>query len=195
MNSTLTFLDVKNLFNYIDNDKIVIWELFYKPKKKFFGFIRYDDKLKKEVEFDTGIIITILNSDNVYYQIITTSFRLHNFDLLKMVMDPMFIVGDLNMTWLNFLIFKKLPMNIIRGWFFISDYQAEVTITHIYNRLTNGHWQDTYENYQKKNSVFPIYTPIVTELKGYEKISSIHSMYTMPDISMVIRNIDSISCR
>jgi hypothetical protein len=193
MNGTLTFRDIKNLFKYVENDKIVIWELFYKPKKSIFGKIKYTDKKGFDSEFDAGLIITILNGDNQYYQIVTTAFKLQSKDLIKMVFDPMFIVGDLNMTWLNFLIFKKSPMNIIKGWFIDTDDQVEVTVTHVYNRKQNEQWKDNYREFNNKNSVVPIDTPIIAEIKGYEQLSSIHSMYTMPDIAMVIRNIESIS--
>jgi hypothetical protein len=193
MNSPLTFRDIKNLFKYVENDKIVIWELFYRPKQAWFGKIKYADKKGNNMEFDSGLIVTILNSNNQYYQIVTTAFKLPCKDLHKMVIDPMFIVNDLNMTWLNFLIFKKTPMNIIKGWFFDSDEHAEVTVTHVYNRKQNEQWKDLYSTFKDKNSIIPIDTAIITDLKGYEQLSSINSMYNMPDITMVIRNIESIS--
>jgi hypothetical protein len=192
MKSPLTFRDIKHLFNYIDNDKIVIWELFYKPRKTFFGRIKYSDKKAINTEFEAGLVITILNADNVYYQIVTTAFNLRSEDLLKMVLDPMFIVGDLNMTWLNFLIFKKAAMNIIKGWYYDIGENADITITHAYNRKTNENWQDLYSTCKNKNIQISIDTPIVTEINSYELIASIHSMYTMPDIAMVIRNIESL---
>jgi hypothetical protein len=192
MKSPLTFRDIKHLFNYIDNDKIVIWELFYKPRKTFFGQIKYSDKKAINTEFEAGLVITILNSDSVYYQIVTTAFNLRTEDLQKMVLDPMFIVGDLNMTWLNFLIFKKAAMNITKGWFYDIGDLADVTITHAYNRKTNENWKDLYPSCKNKNIQMTLDTPIITDINGYEQIASIHSMYTMPDIAMVIRNIESL---
>lgn len=192
MNKPLTFREVKNSFNYTDNDKIIIWELFYQPHKTFFGKISYNNKKAKDSEFPIGLVITILNRDNIYHQISTTGFNLRTEEIQRMVLEPMFIVGHLNMTWLNFLIFKRSPMSIIKGWFYDIDDQVDITVTHAYKRQKNQNWKDCYNSYQTKSTLVSIDTPIITNLAQYEAIASIHSMYNMPDVAMVIRNIESL---
>jgi hypothetical protein len=188
----ITFKNIKNMIHDLDSNRVIIWELFYKPRIQFGVKTEYNSEGAEPRLFDIGLVFTVIKSDNTYYKLIQSVEKLTGQELINIENDTKILTSHFSPGAINFWFFRELSITVIIGTYeYVEAQKVKVINTSAFTRLKDKNWKSISKI---DETIFDLDYPIESAINNYTLFASMYAASTnlIPGIDLVEASIAKI---
>jgi hypothetical protein len=188
----ITFKNIKDFVHDLDANRILMWELNYKPRLQFGVKTEYNSAGGEARLFDVMIVFTVIKSDHTFYKLIHGQEKLTGQQLIDIQNDTSILIKHFSPGAINFWFFRELIITVISGTYeYIEAQKVKVINTSCLIRSKDKSWKNMTK---VDETIIDINYPIVTEINKYIPFASIFaaSTNTIPGLELVEASIAKI---